>query len=304
MPSHTFTRVGDWQASIDTNRASAEAARKAGQPADILHASDYLIYGYLQTGRDQAAQQLVRSSADVFRAFDPQKATGAAPASAAYYANAAIPARFALERHAWAEAARLEPLASPFANADAVTYFARGLGAAYIKDGTAVRSALAALGQLSGTLAKTNDRYWVGQINIAKREIAGQLAFAEGNATAAFADLRAAATLEEATQLASVTPGPLVPARELLGELLITMNRSGEALAAFRASLKANPNRLWSLCGAARAAALAGDRVAAQSYARQTLQITAQADGPRRPELAEMERLADEGRRATLTPEH
>ncbi|QAY76320.1 lipopolysaccharide assembly protein LapB [Sphingosinicella sp. BN140058] len=291
MPSHTFTRVGDWQASIDTNKASADAARAAGQPADVLHASDYMIYGYLQTGQDEAARRLVATSVEVFRTFDPARASGAAPASAAFFANAAIPARFALERHAWSEAAALAPHPSPFPNADAITFFARGFGAASRKDGATARAAIAALEQLRGKLADTNDDYWTGQIDIAMREVSGRLALAEGDVEKGLADLRDAAAREDKTELASVTPGPFLPAREILGDMLLSLGRPTEALAEYRASLERDPNRFWSLYGAASAARRAGDSAAARDHARRLLELTRRADPSRRAALDEMRRL-------------
>jgi hypothetical protein len=292
MPSHTYTRLGDWQASIDTNLASAAAAQAAGQPADILHASDYLIYAYLQTGQDKAAGELVKTSIETFRQFDPARATGAAPPSAAYYANAAIPARYCLERRDWSGAARLELVPSPFPNADAITYFAHGLGAAYLRDGVAAAAAMASLDRMREKLIATHDAYWAGQIDIARREIAARLAYAQGDAQQAVAGLRAAAALEDKTELASVTPGSFLPAREMLGELLLELNRPHEALVEFRASLAGQPNRFWSLLGAVRAARLSGDRQAARGFARTLVRITEHADLSRRPAMVEIRTLA------------
>lgn len=288
MPSHTFTRVGDWQASIAANRGSASAARMAGQPADVLHADDYLVYAYLQTGRDRFAEELVRMSADTFRSFDPAHATGAAPASAAFYANAAIPARYCLERHAWKEAARLDLAPGPFRNTNAISYFARGMGAAHLRDDVAATEAIDALSQIRDELSRNHDEYWAGQAEIQRQELAAMQAHSRGDAAAAIAGMRAAALLEDRTALASVTPGPFLPAREVLGELLLEQNKPAEALAEFRASLVKEPNRFWSLYGAAQAAKLAGEQGAARFYAEQLLQITASADRPGRPQLDEL----------------
>ena len=288
MPSHTFTRVGDWQASITANRASAAAARAAGQAADVLHASDYMVYAYLQRGQDRAAEDLVKASADVFRAFDPATTTGAAPASAAYYAHAAIPARYCLERHAWAEAARVGVVSGPFQNANAIAYFARGMGAAHMKNGAAATEAIGALARIRDELTQAHDVYWAGQVEIQRQEVAAMLAHAQGNPVAAIAGMRAAAVLEDRTELASVTPGPFLPAREMLGELLLESGRSAEALIEYRASLRKEPNRFWSLYGAAKAAKMAGDEAAARSYASKLAQNTTAADRPARPQLAEL----------------
>jgi hypothetical protein len=285
MPSHTFTRVGDWQASITANNGSASAARAAGQPADVLHANDYLVYAYLQTGQDRQAEELVRSSAETFRTFNPAHTTGAAPPSAAIYAHAAIPARYSLERHAWAEAARVAIVASPFGNANAISHFARGMGAAHLRDDVAATEAIATLGQIRDALTRSHDDYWAGQIDIQRQEIAAMQARSRGNLAAAITGLRAAAALESRTELASVTPGPFLPAREMLGELLLEQNKPAEALAEFRASLIREPNRYWSLYGAAKAARLARQPGAARFYSKQLLQMT---PGSARPELGEL----------------
>jgi hypothetical protein len=292
MPSHTFTRIGDWQASIDANLASAASARAAGQPADELHASDYMIYAYLQTGQDKVAGRLVEASAQVFSRFDPTAANGAAPPSAAYYAHAAIPAHYALERRDWTGAAALEPTSSRFPYADSITYFARGLGSAHLKDGAGARAAIGSLDQIHDRLAQQGEDYWAGQTDIQRRAVAAILAFEEGHVDQALAvaGMRAAADLEDKTQLASVTPGPLAPAREMLGEMLLERGRAAEALAAFEASLVQEPNRFWSLQGAAEAARRAGDGAKARTYFQKLLAVAERADKPERPQLVEARR--------------
>lgn len=287
MPSHTFTRIGDWQASIDTNAASAAAARAAHQPADLLHASDYMVYACLQTAQDESAKRLMESSAQAFSDFDPAHATGAAPASAAYYAHAAIPARYFLERQSWADAAKLETLTSPFPYANAITYFARGLGAARVKDKPAVQEAIAALQQIRDKLAQMKEDYWANQIEIERQELAALLAFIEGHETDALAGMRHAVDMEEKTEKAAVSPGPLKPAREMLGELLLGLNRPSEALNEFQSTLNKEPNRFRSLYGAAEAAKRAGDREKAGDYFQKLLAVASHADQPGRPELAE-----------------
>ena len=287
MPSHTFTRIGDWQASIDTNLASASAARAAGQPADELHASDYMVYAYLQSGQDRAAKRWVDSAAKAFSRFDPNAANGAAPASAAYFARAAIPARYCLERRDWACAERLEPVPSTFPFADAIIYFARGLGAAHAGDKVSAQAAIDALERLHARLDSTGDSYWAGQVDIQRQEVAATLALAKGNVTEALAGVRLAADREDMTQLSSVTPGPLVPARELLGEMLLAQHQPAAALKAFEASLAQQPNRFWSLYGAAKAASMAGDAPAAGHYFQRLLVVSQRADRPGRPQLAE-----------------
>ena len=287
MPSHTFTRVGYWQDSIDANKAAAAAARGEGQTAEELHASDYMVYAYLQTAQDRATQRLLESSVETFSRLDPAVVlSGAAPPSAAYFARAAIPARYCLERRAWADAARLDPLPSPFPPADAITYFARGLGAAHVKDGATARSAIGSLEQIRDKL-KMKEGYWANQVEIQRQEVSAWLAFAEGDPKAALAGMRAAAELEDGTEKNAITPGPLAPARELLGELLLELKRPAEALKEFEATLTREPNRFRSLYGAAQAAKLAGNRQAAQKYFRELLKVAERADSPGRQELVE-----------------
>lgn len=287
MPSHTFTRVGYWQDSIDTNTAAAAAARSEGQTAEEMHASDYMVYAYLQTAQDHATRHLVESTVETFSRFDPAVLfSGAAPPSAAYFARAAIPARYCLERRAWADAAKLESHPSPFLPADAITYFARGLGAAHLKDGDTARAAIGSLGQIRDKL-KMKEAYWANQVEIQRQEVSAWLAFAEGDHQGALAGMRAAAELEDGTEKSAVTPGPLLPARELLGELLLELKRPSEALKEFEATLAKEPNRFRTLYGAAVAAKLAGDRQKAQTYFRELLKVAERADNPGRQELAE-----------------
>jgi hypothetical protein len=294
MPSHTFTRLGEWQASIDANIASAAAARSGGQPAEELHASDYLVYAYLQTAQDAAALQVVQSAVEIFARYDPGVLIeGAASPAAAYFAHAAIPARYALERRAWAEAARLEPTPSPFPHTDAITYFARGLGAAHVKDRDAARSAIASLEQSRDKLNTMKEAYGANQVEIQRQEVAAWLAFAEGKSLDALAGMRAAAELEDKTEKSAVTPGPLAPARELLGELLLELKRPAEALKEFESTLIKEPNRFRSLYGAAESAKRNGDRQTAHIYFQKLLKVAERADQGRRPELIEAHRDAE-----------
>jgi hypothetical protein len=293
MPSHTFTRIGDWQDSIDANIAAAAAARSAGQWPEELHATDYMVYAYLQTAQDNAAKHLVESAAESFARFDPASAnTGAGGPAAAYFARAAIPARYCLERQIWSDAARLEPLPSPFPYTDAITYFARGLGAAHRKDRAAALSAIDSLERMSDTLGKMKEVYWANQVDIQRQEVSAWLAFAEGDGQGALARMRAAAEQEDKTEKSAITPGPLAPARELLAELLLDLNHPSEALKEFEATLTKEPNRFRSLYGAGEAAKQAGDDATAQTYFRRLLKVAERADKPERKEMSEARRGA------------
>src|SRR5262245_5765214 len=193
MPSHTFTRVGYWQDSIDANIASAEAARRDQSTAEELHAYDYQAYAYLQTAQDRAAKKLTDELPAVSARFDPEAVGGAAPGSAGVFALAAIPARYALERQAWAEAVALEPHPSKFPYAEAMTYFARALGAAHAKNAAAGREAVASLESIRARLADAREAYWAEQVEIQRRGANAWVAFAEGRSDEALAEMRTAA---------------------------------------------------------------------------------------------------------------
>ncbi len=288
MPSHTFTRLGLWHDSIDTNLKSAAAARKdAGAASEELHALDYQVYAYLQTAQDAAAQRTLALVPPLATRIPNAGAGNAAPPSAGYYAVAAIPARYALERAAWAEAAGLTPLKSPFPFANAVSHFARALGAARSGRTEAAGQEVAALASLRDTLKAANDGYWTEQVEIQRIGAAAWMALAEGQQDQALALMRDAANREDATEKAALTPGPIKPARELLGEMLLQVKQPAEALVAFEATLTKEPNRFRAVLGAARAARDAGNQKAAAGYFAQLVQIAARADAPGRPELRE-----------------
>lgn len=286
MPSHTFTRVGYWQDSIDSNIAAGAAARREGQTAEELHTMDYRMYAYLQTAQDAAAERLLRELPEVASRFDPDAApSGAAGASAGFFALAAIPARQALERRAWAEAARLQPRPSPFHYTEAITYFARGLGAAHTGDIPAAQSAIAALEQIRNQLMKEKEGYWAQQVDIQRRGVSAWTALADGRTADAVPEMQTAADLEDSTEKNAVTPGPIAPARELLGEMLLQAGEPAQALKQFESTLKKEPNRFRATLGAAQAATRVGDREAAQKYFVQLLKICERADPSGRPEL-------------------
>jgi tetratricopeptide (TPR) repeat protein len=286
MPSHTFTRLGHWQESIDTNTASEAVARRDGSVAEELHAMDYRIYAYLQTGQDRGARRMLDALPEVAARFDPDAAGSAAPGSAGVFALAAIPARYALERNAWADAAKLDPHPSKFPYTEALTYFARAIGAAHIGETATVRSSIEALQKIHDQLTLAKEGYWAEQTEIERRSASAWLAFAERREADALTEMRAAATLEDSTEKNAVTPGPLAPARELLGEMLLEFKEPAEARKEFEATLKKEPNRFRAVYGAARAASLMGDRAAARRYYDQLLKICERADKPGRPELA------------------
>jgi hypothetical protein len=285
MPSHTFTRVGAWQESIDSNLASAAAARKDNAPSEELHALDYQVYAYLQTGQDAAARKSLESIAGLGEKIQINAPGAAAPPPAGFYALAAIPARYALERNMWKEAARLTPRETPFAYADAVTHYARALGLSRSGSPVAAGKEVEKLAALRDALTKANDAYWSGQVDIQRRIALAWIALAEGRQTDALTALREAAGMEDATDKSAISPGPIKPARELLGEMLMELKRPAEALTEFETTMKKEPNRFGSLYGGARAAESAGDRQKARSYYARLVEICKRGDKPGRPEL-------------------
>jgi len=291
MPSHTFTRLGYWQESIDSNVAAAAAARREGQTPEELHASDYEIYAYLQTGQDGAAGRITNSLPEIASRFDPNAVLGGAGGPAVgYYALAAIPARYALERRDWNQAEQLAVRETPFPYTDAMTWFARGLGAARLGHVAAANETATALQQIQERLSKANEPYWARQVEIQQLEVTAWAAFAAGEKRTALRQMKSAAELEDGTEKSAVTPGPLTPARELLAEMLLQMREPARALEQFEATLKKEPRRFRSLYGAAHAAQLSGNRDTSQRYFRELVKVCERADKPVRPELEEATR--------------
>jgi tetratricopeptide (TPR) repeat protein len=283
MPSHTFTRVGSWKESIETNRKSAEAARKSSTAGEELHALDYQTYAYLQIGQDTAARAVVDRALSIADSADGI-AVGAAGAGA--FAVAAIPARYALERGDWAGAASLKvrPANTPYT--EAMTHFARALGAVRSGNPDGATVDITRLAELVEKLKSMKDVYWAEQVDIQRRVALAWQVYGQGQKDQGIAQLRAAADAEDLTDKSAVSPGPLAPARELLGYMLLDAGRHKEALEAFEATMKKEPNRFRGTHGAARAAELAGDRAKAKTYYAQLLEIAKDAD-TNRSELAQ-----------------
>jgi len=288
MPSHTFTRTGYWQESIDSNIAAAAAARHEGQTAEELHASDYEIYAYLQTGQDQAAGRIVNSLPEIATRFNPKAViSGAGGPAVGYFALAAIPARYALERQDWKQAVQLPLRETPFPYTDAVTWFARGLSAGRLGQATAAKESATALQRIRERLLKASENYWARQVEIQEFAVRAWAALSAGKKEEALRQMKWAAELEDGTEKSAVTPGPLAPARELLGEMLLEMKEPAQALEQFEATLKKEPGRLRALYGAAQAAQLSGSRDTSQRYFREVLKVCGRADKPGRSEVTE-----------------
>jgi hypothetical protein len=290
MPSHIFTRVGQWQASIDTNRLSADAAKDELRQARLeagsynaLHAMDYIVYAALQLAKDTEAKALV----DEVRRIEKIDAEQFAAA----FAFAAIPTRYALERRQWDEAAELvfhpQSLSwDKFPQAQSIVWFGRGLGAARGGNPAEARKSVARLEALRDAMTAAKNAYWANQAEIQRLAVAGWIARAEGRNDEAVTLLRQAADREDATEKHPVTPGSIQPAREMLAELLLELGQASQALAEFEASQKVDPNRLHGLAGAARAAERAGDRARARRYYEQLVDLTRTGD-TERPEVVQ-----------------
>ena len=252
MPSHTFTRLGLWQKSVDTNDQSIKAALSTGSIAEALHASDYAMYGDLQMGKYSAAKKILDGLPGLAARFDPKAVTGAAPGSAGVFALAAIPARWALERSAWTEAAALEPKSTDFPYAEAMTWFARAVGASRTGDMNRAKAAVDSLGSIQQRLSARGETYWAEQVAIQQLGAKAWVNFAEHRTVDALALVREAVTREDATEKSAVTPGPLSPAREQLADMLMLVHKPREARAEYRAVLLKEPNRRHSVTGSGK----------------------------------------------------
>jgi hypothetical protein len=270
MPSHIFTRLGYWQESIASNLESARVAKEAKEGHDQLHGMDYLVYAYLQLGQDAKALAVIEEMTAV-AGFSETFIPGP-------YALAASPARYAVERGDWKSAAQLQVRPSPLAHVQAITHFARALGAARSGDAAAAKADIAKLEELRDKLRQAKDAYWAGQVEIQRQVATAWVLYAEGKHDEALKAMGAAADAEDATDKHPVTPGVPKPARELYGVMLLDRGMAREALAAFEATLKKEPNRLGAYVGAAKAAEKAGDATKARDYYAKVVATAGDAD--------------------------
>jgi tetratricopeptide (TPR) repeat protein len=273
MPSHIFTRVGYWGESIASNAEAARVAKEAKDFHDQLHAMDYQVYAYLQLGQDQKAKA-VMDEATTVAGFTETFLPGP-------YALAVSPARYVVERADWKGASGLQVRASPLPQVQAITYFARALGAARSGNPDAAKADIAKLAELRDKLRDGKDAYWSEQVDIQRRIAEAWVLYAEGKRDDALAAMGKAADAEDKTEKHPVTPGVPKPARELYGEMLLDSGKPAEALAAFEATLQKEPNRLGATVGAAKAAEKAGDNAKAQEYYRKVVAIAGDADASR-----------------------
>ncbi len=271
MPSHIFTRVGAWQDSVALNRRSADAAKKdSNSLAEAYHAADYMVYAQLQLGRDQAARRVL----DEFKS----PAGAVLPQFAGPYAAVAMPARVAIERGDWNAASQLPIQGTAFAHIEAITTFARALGAARKGDIPAAEADALRLETQHKTLVEAKNNYWATEVEIQRIATAAWIAKAKGQPDDAARLMRAAADLEDRNEKHIVTPGRLVPARELLGEMLLELKQPAAALKEFEQSQLREPNRLRGYAGAAAAAEAAGQPELARAHHGRLVELTREAD--------------------------
>jgi tetratricopeptide (TPR) repeat protein len=290
MPSHIYTRLGMWQKSIDGNLASAEAAREYARKYhpgaanyNELHALDYLEYGYLQTAQDAKAREVADRVAQITKSW-PEVDFAVA------YAAGAVPARYALERQAWKEAAALRPpraaLVAKFPFDAAHVEYARALGKVRTGDLDGARRAMTRMKELHDASDQPSAVFFRRQLELQQQAVAGWIAWAEGRRDEAVTLLREAADEEDALGKHPVSPGAILPIRELFGDLCLELGRPADALAAYEQSLKINPGRYRATAGAARAADRSGDAEKARDGYGRLLELAKNGDGDR-PEIAE-----------------
>jgi Tfp pilus assembly protein PilF len=287
MPSHIFTRVGYWKESITANSASVRAAKADKEFGDQLHGQDYMVYAYLQLAQDKNARAVVDEMA-ASTAHNPD-------IPGASFALAASPARYMVERGDWSGAAELQVRPSKYPHIVAITHFARALGA--LRSGKldaakteaaktdAAKADIAKLAELRDKLREAKDAYWAEQVDIQYQIASAWLLLAEGKPDDALKAMSAAADAEDRTEKAPVTPGPVAPARELYGAMLLERGMTKEALAALEATLKKEPHRLGATIGAAKAAEAMGDAGKARQHYAAAVALADTAD-PVRPEIA------------------
>ena len=273
MPSHIFTRVGYWKDSISSNVESSRVASADKEGHDQLHAMDYLVYAYLQLGQDKKAAAVI-DEMNTVTGFTETFIAGP-------YALAASPARYAVERDDWMAAAALQVRASPLANVQAITYFARALGAARSGNPDAAKADIAKLAELRDKLRDAKDAYWSEQVDIQQQVATAWVLYAEGKRDDALKAMSAAADAEDKSEKHPVTPGAPKPARELYGVMLLESGNAKDALVAFEATLKKEPNRLGAYVGAAKAAEKSGKSAKAQEYYSKVVAIADAADNSR-----------------------
>lgn len=277
MPSHIFTRVGLWTDSIAANTAAAQAAKTEKSPNDQLHAQDYMVYAYLQSGQDKNARRII----------DDITATTFGPeAFQSHFAAATSPARAMVERGDWKGAAELQVHPTKFLHVMAITHFARALGAARSGHPDAAKADIAKLAELRDKLTAAKVGYWPTIVDIQYQIATAWQLYAEGRHDDALKAMSAAADAEDKTEKHPVTPGSLAPARELYGYMLLDRGLAKEALTAFESTMAKEPNRFNGFVGTAKAAQALGDKAKAKANYQKLVALASAGDNDR-PVLAE-----------------
>jgi hypothetical protein len=277
MPSHIFTLVGAWEESAASNERAIAAALPGHEFGEAQHASDYLVYADLQLARDAAAK------AAIDRAMAIDMPTPLAPVS--FYARSAMLARYAVERGDWKSAAVLPVLSGGPPYTEALRHFARALGAARTGHADAAAGEAEQLGKLQEKLTADGNTYWAAEVGVQRLAASAWANFARGDTIAALSAMRDAADQEDRQEKHITTPGRILPARELLADMLMEAGQPVAALADYEKSFQRDPNRFRGLYGAGRAAIAAGDSVKAASYAKRLIELTRTSDTTR-PETA------------------
>ncbi len=291
MMTHIYTRLGDWQKAIDWNTISAASAWeicvKTGEiNVHYTHALDYLAYAHLQRGDDGAMLEILKTAEELQPPYNKTSPHGSA------YAFAALPARYALERRDWNAAIALTPRMPdtfPWETAHdpyvAITHFARAIGFARLGKSGEADEDIAALDTLRASIAPTST-YWAQQVEIQAATARAWQTYATGNVDLALEQMRDAAAMEASTEKHAITPGEILPAAELYGDMLLETGNFADALGAYRTALRRSPRRYNSLYGAARAALGAGDEAAATKYFTALVEIASDAK-PQRASIRE-----------------
>lgn len=286
MPSHIFTRLGLWDDCINSNLKSIEAAKCYAEQSDIpghwdeeFHGLDYLVYAYLQKGENDLVEKQLAYLKTIKKVYPLNFKVA--------YAFAAIPCRYVLENKKWKEAASLEThLADSSWNnfpwQEAIIHFTRLLGATHIMNLDAAKLELAKLNQLHDVLQKQKDNYKASEVAIQIKAGEAWIHYVSGDKKAAVNAMKLAADMEDSTGKHPVTPGEVLPARELLGDMFLQMNENQNALLAYQAVLKQSPNRFNSLYGAGKSAEKSGDEKKAIYYYKQLLAIADMVNSDRK----------------------
>jgi len=280
MPSHIFIRLGLWDETIAANERAFQAgyeyaqARHTGVAPEQLHALDYMVYAYLQQGRDRAARRTIAQALALHMTLTND-------AMVANYNRVAMEARVPLERGEWAVASQLPLRAADLTIGAALAHFTRGLGAARLGDTAAAGVEISALAAIQADMTRRGDNDWATIVDIKRRLVTAWRQLAAGDTTAALRDVHAAADIEDVTEKQPVTPAELLPARELEADMLLATGRYAQARAAYETTLTREPRRARSLFGSARAAELAGDTAGARRRYDEFLAQMQPGDGDR-----------------------